>query len=273
MGIDNKLFMKGKLEFTTSEIHHFLENGYTRIADAFSTELAKECRDILWEETGCDPHDSSTWTKAVIRLGDHPQKPFVKAANTPALHSAFDQLVGKGNWVPRNSLGAFPIRFPANELPNDTGWHVDSGFPRESRDDFMKWRINFRSKGRGLLMLFLFSDVTVNDAPTRIREGSHFIVARLLKPYGESGLSFMELASKLRVTDSCKEVIATGKAGTVYLCHPFIVHAAQRHLGVNPKFMAQPPLHLKKDFELNSANKEISLVELAILKGIENESH
>ena len=262
--------MKDKFEFTIAEIHHFLGNGYIKIDNAFSTELAKECRDILWEETKCNPHDSSTWTKAVIRLDDHPQEPFVKAANTPVLHSAFDQLLGEGNWIPRNSLGAFPIRFPANKLPNDTGWHVDSGFPGESPDDFMKWRINFRSKGRGLLMLFLFSDVTVNDAPTRIREGSHFKVARLLKPYGENGLPFMELASKLKVTDECNEVIATGKAGTVYLCHPFIVHAAQRHCGTNPKFMAQPPLHLKGDFELNPANKNISLVELAILKGIES---
>ncbi|HXL58156.1 MAG TPA: hypothetical protein VN958_17965, partial [Chitinophagaceae bacterium] len=88
--------MKDKLEFTIAETHHFLGNGYIKIDNAFSTELAKECRDILWEEIKCNPHDSSTWTKAVIRLGDHPQEPFVKAANTPVLHSAFDQLLGEG---------------------------------------------------------------------------------------------------------------------------------------------------------------------------------
>ena len=33
-----------------------------------------------------------------------------------------------------------------------------------------------------------------------------------------------------------------GDAGTVYLCHPFLVHAAQPHRGVRPRFLAQPPL-------------------------------
>ena len=39
--------------------------------------------------------------------------------------------------------------------------------------DFMSWRANIHSKGRALLMLFLFSDVSEQDAPTRIRVGSH----------------------------------------------------------------------------------------------------
>ncbi|MFI0371572.1 hypothetical protein ACH35V_27220 [Actinomadura sp. 1N219] len=36
--------------------------------------------------------------------------------------------------------------------------------------------------------------------------------------------------------------LATGRAGDVYLCHPFLVHAAQPHRGTRPRFMAQPPL-------------------------------
>jgi hypothetical protein len=28
----------------------------------------------------------------------------------------------------------------------------------------------------------------------------------------------------------------------VYLCHPFLVHAAQPHQGERPRFLAQPPL-------------------------------
>ena len=36
---------------------------------------------------------------------------------------------------------------------------------------------------------------------------------------------------------------ATGRAGDVYLCHPFIVHAATwPHRGNAPRFIAQPPL-------------------------------
>ncbi len=38
----------------------------------------------------------------------------------------------------------------------------------------------------------------------------------------------------------CEVALATGEAGTVYLCHPFLVHAAQIHRGKRPRFMAQP---------------------------------
>src|SRR5690606_31076301 len=137
-----------------------------------------------------DPSDSSTWTKPVVWLGMYSQEPFVKAANTNILHSAFDQLVGKGKWIPCMSMGAFPVRFQSETAAGDTCWHVDAGFPGDDPNDFFAYRINVHSKGRGLLMLFLFSDVNEQDAPTRILKGSHMDVARLLETEGEEGLSF-----------------------------------------------------------------------------------
>jgi hypothetical protein len=103
--------------------------------------------------------------------------------------------------------------------------------------------IGLLSKGRALLLLFLFSDVGDDDAPTRIRAGSHLTVARRLAPAGEEGLTLRELAADgFADTADCEQVLATGPAGTVYLCHPFLVHAAQPHRGTTPRFMAQPPL-------------------------------
>jgi hypothetical protein len=139
-------------------------------------------------------------------------------------------------------MGTFPVRFPSLDDPGDSGWHVDASFPGTDPYNYFDWRINVRSKGRALLMLFLFSDVGENDAPTRIRVSSHLDVARLLQPAGEAGLSFMELAGRLAELPEQSEVLATGKAGTVYLCHPFLVHAAQPHRGQEPRFLAQPPL-------------------------------
>jgi hypothetical protein len=92
-------------------------------------------------------------------------------------------------------------------------------------------------------MLFLFSEVGEHDAPTRIRVGSHLDIARQLAPAGEAGLTLGELAADgFASTAHCPETLATGPAGTVYLCHPFLVHSAQRHRGTRPRFMAQPPL-------------------------------
>ncbi|MEO8758087.1 MAG: hypothetical protein ABI398_10110 [Devosia sp.] len=90
-------------------------------------------------------------------------------------------------------------------------------------------------------MLFLFSDVDDDDAPTKIRKGSHSDIARQLLPRGDRGLTLQELAADgFGSTASCEEALATGQTGTVYLCHPFLVHSAQPHRGSRPRFMAQP---------------------------------
>jgi hypothetical protein len=99
----------------------------------------------------------------VIRLSGYTDAPFLKAERTPVLHAAFDQIVGKGRWR-LGSLGfggTCVVRFPH---PGDDGWHIDISFPPDGgdpneRSDFSAWRANVRSRGRALLMLFLFSDV------------------------------------------------------------------------------------------------------------------
>ncbi len=246
------------------QILKFITLGFVRIDSAFSNNLASAGRRTLWQDTGCQPDDPATWKQPVIRLGEYAQTPFREAANTPVLHAAFNSLVGTGHWQPRYSLGTFPIRFPSQEDPGDTGWHVDAGFPGNDPSDFFSWRVNIYSKGRALLMLFLFSDVGEQDAPTRIRIGSHLDVARLLAPAGEAGLDFMELARKLDTTKNCEETLATGAAGTVYLCHPFLVHAAQPHHGLQPRFMAQPPLLPSRNFLLHRKDGKYCPVEMAI---------
>lgn len=253
---------------TASQIDGFINNGYLKLENAFPDALAEECVSLLWKETKCIPDNSDTWTQPVIRIGELGNEPFVKAANTAILHTAFDQLVGKDNWIPRQTMGSFPIRFPSKEKANDTGWHVDASFPGKDAAHYFDWRINVHSKGRGLLMLFLFSDVSELDAPTILKEGSHLDVAKILFPEGDTGLSFMELAARLSSLPARPEIKATGKAGTVYLCHPFIVHAAQDHRGIDPKFMAQPGLLTKNDFSIYSKGEEVCPVVKGILKGI-----
>ena len=227
---------------TPAQIEEFITNGFVRVDHAFPRERADAARALLWNATGCDPDDSATWTRPVIRLGMFTQPPFIEAANTPRLHAAFDQLVGRGRWRQPAAMGTFPVRFPSTVDPGDAGWHIDVSFGGDPTD-FMSWRANIHSRGRALLMLFLFSDVGEDDAPTRIRVGSHADIARQLAPAGEQGLSLGELAADGFATSAHRAVVtATGEAGTVYLCHPFLVHAAQPHHGRRPRFMAQPPL-------------------------------
>lgn len=80
-------------------------------------------------------------------------------------------------------------------------------------------------------------------------------------------MSFLELANAVAdKTSNLTETTAVGQAGTVYLCHPFLVHAAQPHHGENPRFLAQPPQ--KVPFDLNRNDGSYSLVEQSILLGL-----
>jgi hypothetical protein len=249
-----------------SELRAFVDTGFVRLRDAFPRRLADEARAILWRDTGCDPDDPATWTRPVVRLGGHHNAPFVEAANTSRLHGAFDQLVGVGRWIRPRGLGTFPIRFPHPDDPGDAGWHVDASFGHND-PDFMNWRVNVTSAGRALVLLFLLSDVGTDDAPTRLRLGSHRSIARTLAPAGEAGLTLRELAVNGFVeTAHLPEVLATGEAGTVYLCHPFLVHAAQPNRGVAPRFLAQPPLipSVPFRFRLEREDGAYSPVEIAI---------
>ena len=232
-----------------AQVTGFIEPGYLKLEGACDTDLARRGRDELWAAMGLSPERPETWTKPVVRLGFMSGPTFVAAANTPALHAAYDALAGEGRWLKPAGLGTFPVRFPSEEDPGDSGWHVDVSFGTEN-PDFMQWRANVKSRGRALLMLFLFSDVDTEDAPTILRKGSHAHIARQLLPRGEAGMTLGELAADgFASTAECEEVLATGEAGTVYLCHPFVVHSAQAHQGTRPRFMAQPPLLPTGEFD------------------------
>jgi hypothetical protein len=247
---------------TPEEIDSFVREGFVRVENAFPKEIARLGRALLWDEMGLSPDDPSGWKQAVIRLPGSGAAPFKDAANTERLRVAFDQLVGQGRWVERSGLGTFPVRFPNFPEPDDTGWHCDGSF-----GDW-PYRLNLRSQGRALLLLFLLSDVGEEDAPTRIRIGSHLDVPPVLATKGEEGMSFLELAQHLGATADRRIVLATGSAGDVYLCHPFLVHAAQAHRGSEPRFIAQPPLEPVGQLEIDRPGHDYSPVEEAIRLGL-----
>jgi hypothetical protein len=56
-------------------------------------------------------------------------------------------------------------------------------------------------------------------------------------------------------------------AGTVYLCHPFLVHSAQPHRGTVPRFLVQPPILPAVPLDPFRVEGELSPVEAAIRLG------
>jgi Phytanoyl-CoA dioxygenase (PhyH) len=108
--------------------------------------------------------------------------------------------------------------------------------------------VNYRSKHRALLLLCLLSDVGPDDAPTRISPGSHLQMPRLLQPGGDRGLPGAAAGqnSEIPLPDLDQDaILAVGEAGDVFICHPFLVHAAGwPHRGREPRFVSQPPISI-----------------------------
>ncbi|MDT0456838.1 phytanoyl-CoA dioxygenase family protein [Streptomyces sp. DSM 41527] len=266
---------------TRDEIEDFVQDGFVKIAGAFPEETAGACRARLWQETGKDPADPATWTEPVIRIPPINDPPFLESCNTPRLHRAYDQLYGAGRWIAPEWPGTFPVRFPHPDTPMDTAWHFDAGWhvdeqwfeALEDGGDLGKvdpygFRYNIHSRGRALLILPLYSDVGPDDAPTVIRVGSHLDVPAMLAPFGEEGCGLIDDDVLDRATAHRREVLATGRAGDVYLVHPFLVHAAQANRTGRPKFMAQASVEPRELVQTERADGTFSPVERAVRIGL-----
>ena len=171
-----------------------------------------------------------------------------------------DQAVGLSA---KESVGPFPFDSQAWD-PGDAGWHIDGSY-----DVNGQWWVNVHSRGRGLLALFLFTDVGDADAPTEILVGSHLDVPRVLAPFGAQGVFFGDVTGDLPAsTFKRTRARATGRAGDVYVCHPFLVHRATwPHLGSGPRMVAQPAIAHHQPFALREG-ATVCAVERAILRGL-----
>jgi hypothetical protein len=226
------------------QIEHFVDRGYVRLEAAFSPELAARCRALLWEQMApLAPDDPAMWDRPVVRLPSQLAPPFREAVTSPRWLTAIAELAGPKALAHPHLAGTVAVRFPVAGDSGDDGWHIDTSIERDG-----VWWANHRSDERALLMLVLFSDVGPDDAPTRVRAGSHHDIARALAWFGEGGLAPDGLGPFVGATSDRPVELATGQAGDVVLCHPFLVHAAQAHHGTEPRFLAQPGVLLTESY-------------------------
>jgi len=187
----------------------FVRDGYLAVRGAFSERTARACRDMIWESLaghGISRADRATWNPPLVRIACPDGEPFAEAAASAVLAAACDELIGAGRWTRRHGVGGtVPVRFPSEEYPGEVGYHIEGTWWGGS-----EYWTNLRSRGRGLLALFLFSDVGPHDAPTRIRVGSHIDMARHLAMAGEAGMSREDMMLDQMGADR-PEALATGE--------------------------------------------------------------
>ncbi|WP_306214415.1 phytanoyl-CoA dioxygenase family protein [Actinoplanes sp. RD1] len=253
------------------DVDAFARDGWTVIRGAFDPDAAAACRASVWETLatqGVRPDDRTTWDRPVVRIDTPRTEPFRAAAASPALAAAYDELIGAGRWQANPHVGGtIPVRFPSEQFPGDAGWHIEGSWWGGT-----EYWCDVRSRHRGLLALFLFSDVGPGDAPTKLIPGSHLYAAAALATRGEKGMPGGDVPGLLRPSTFVRTTAeATGTAGDVYLCHPFIVHTATwPHRGTEPRMMAQPAITAPEGFTLDGTDP--SPVARAIVAGLADTS-
>jgi ectoine hydroxylase-related dioxygenase (phytanoyl-CoA dioxygenase family) len=248
----------------------FVRDGFVAIRGAIDAAVIAACRDQIWdtaEKNGqVRRNDRDTWTEPMLRIRCPSTEPFIEAANSPALATAYDELIGVGRWhKPHGMAGALMLRLPSESPASDVGFHIDGSW---LGDNGQRWT-SVHSKGRGLLALVLFSDVSEDDAPTRLIPGSHLYLPPVLAPAGEAGMAIDTVLQPLHTVPLTARhaVDATGKAGDVFLCHPFLIHTATwPHRGGEARMVANHSVGMDGGFELDGSDP--SPVAQAIVAGL-----
>ena len=123
------------------------------------------CRELTWaamERRGVLRDDPRSWPSLVEDLSDLAGEPFVAAYMAPALTAAYDELIGPGRWEPSADIGqSVVVRFPAEDERANAGYHIEGSYA--APDGSSAGWVNIRSRARGLLALFLFTDVGRTD--------------------------------------------------------------------------------------------------------------
>ncbi|WP_458319497.1 mitomycin antibiotics/polyketide fumonisin biosynthesis protein [Mycolicibacterium brisbanense] len=219
------------------DVDAFIRDGFVRVEQAAPRQIADQARDLLWRQMGLSPALPQSWTQPVVWTADLTGAgPFGELVASARLAAALDAVCGVGGWQPRHALGNIPVRFPVRPPADDRGWHIDLNTP----DSTGGWMVSGRP--HTMLLLTLLSEVGPDDAPTRIRVGSHHDVATVLG--GEPVDAVTAGAMVDEVSRARRVAHATGLPGDMYLLHPFTVHAADEHRGSTARFMSQAPIVL-----------------------------
>lgn len=249
------------------DVDAFIRDGYVAVRGAVDADTVAACQELTWAamaRRGIRRDDPDSWPAVAQGFGDLAGGPFAAAHLAPALTAAYDELIGPGRWNRRADIGtAVVVRFPKENDRGNAGYHIEGSYAGPGGAGW----VDIRSRARGLLALFLLTDAGPDDAPTRLMRGSHLYVPEFLAPYGEAGADSGTVFWRESVL-CLADAHATGQAGDVYLCHPFIVHTATwPHRGTGPRMIAQPAINAPDGFALDGSDP--SPVARAIVRGLE----
>ncbi len=256
------------------EVDHFLKFGFVKLEDVLDRALARRWVEASWARIGYDPADQSTWREARVHFPQTESQPLVEIA--PRVEAAIAQLCGGAERI----VG--PLRWGNGFIANygvgkDEPWEPPGPLLKGWHKDGESFRHFLDSAEQALLTIALWDDVDHLGGPTYIACDSVGEVARWLAAHPEGAnpephrqpelgewLPTSELMSRCR---DFRE--ATGRAGDVYLMHPFMMHTGSPNQIGRARFITNYPVHFREPMRFDRERPEDqSPVERAVLRAL-----
>jgi hypothetical protein len=234
------------------DVDSFVRDGFAAVRQAVDAGTAAACRKLIWQSMGrrgVRQSDPATWP-ALVPIDGLDAGPFTAAGLSPAPTVAYDELIGPGRWRSPVHVGrAVMVRFPSQDRAG-AGYHIEASYPGPGGQGLAG---QCPLPGRGLLALFLLTDVDPDDAPTRLVCGSHLTAAVPGTVRRSRRGRRRPAVVPLYAVPSCHARDRDGR--DVFLCHPFIVHTATwPHRGTGPRMIAQPAVSAPAGFTLDGTD-------------------
>lgn len=248
----------------------FLAQGFVRVDNCFSPEAASEYTSSVWTRLGYNPDDQATWAESSIHMPTH--RTFDVKTFAPKAWQAACELVGGEDRVkqPYSWGDGFIVNlYEGADRPWEEASAKAPGFHKDG--DFFRHFLD--SPEQGLLTLVLWSDVKHQGGATFVATDSVGWVARFLAKHPEGVLP--SAFSEAKLIEQCSEFAeATGSVGTVYLLHPYILHAKAQNVTRTPRYITNPPIQLREPMRFDRENfSDHSLVEQAVLRALGTERY
>ncbi len=252
----------------------FLQDGFLKLSSGLAPELMETWAREALQRVGYDPVQK-TGPEPIIWMNHFREEPITKIA--PEAWDALCEVVGGEDRIESQVMtieskhftrinskiwsDAFIINFCLGadqpwRAPQAEGfnWHKDGSYFRHFCD----------SREQALLLVLLWSDVAPQGGGTFIAADSLFHVGQTLLDHPEGiepgDFDFPDMISQCH---DFREL--TGKAGDLFIIHPYMLHASSsNHSGI-PRVMSNPPVVLKEPLRLDRSLPDLSLLEEATL--------
>ena len=249
---------------------HFLAHGFVHLTQCFDTgpgSMAHRWVTESWTRNGISPTDRGTWPNDKIHMPN--SETMAVREFSPYAFAAICELCGGEERIAGNiewgngfiaNYGYGRDKEWVAPSAEAKGWHVDGDFFVHFLD----------SPEQALLTVVLFSDIHPQGGGTFIMCDSVPPITRQLAGHPE-GIFPTEFPDRELVIQGCRDFReTTGKAGDVFLIHPFMLHASSYNHRPEARFMINPTVIIREPmrFDRRSDGSAYSLVELAVLRAL-----